>query len=704
MILLIALIFFTGFLSINAFCKKINLLDLLILSFPLGVITHTIIYMFLSFVGIYYSQELFIIISLLCTLFLLRRKCIIEKNLKQIPVYYIIFLTFILVRLLMMATTGFFEFYNYDEFTAYQTGSTIISLSHDFTEMYQTYAPINYFLGTMSIEFLGLSVTNARIFSVIFFGLTSLFIYSSLRQNNVNKHISALLSMIFLVSSSELLSLSKSFYTNIFFMFYFVAGIYGLIYHYIIKNENKIPYLWYFMLIGAFLTRREVMYFVIVLLILLSIYLFVNKKLNIKQIFIFNLPLFFPFLWTIMEKIYSFKYGWFANPENQGTIIERIFERLNFDKFSQFLNSVYNQTLSNDYYYFNTLIFAMLIVTLTLLIIMLIKKNKNKIYIKFSTMFMICELLYIGIILFTEFVMFTENEYLLAASFSRYILPVLASNFIILGCLLFNNTDKKNKSDSVIEIQEVEKKIKVRNKITKPRVLLIIPAYNEEENIVNTVNTIINYNSNKKNKYDYIVINDGSTDNTETVLLENNIKHIKLVHNLGIGGCVQTGYKYAYNHDYDIAVQFDGDGQHDVNYVEKIIKPIMNGDADFVIGSRFIDSETDTFKSSFIRRIGIKVISLTMKIMTGKIIYDTTSGFRACNKNIIREFSLNYPVEYPEPISTVDILKQKYEVKEIQVSMNERVGGISSITSWKSVYYMINVFISIIVVGLRRKK
>ena len=117
------------------------------------------------------------------------------------------------------------------------------------------------------------------------------------------------------------------------------------------------------------------------------------------------------------------------------------------------------------------------------------------------------------------------------------------------------------------------------------KVLIIIPAYNEEENILSTYKSIVN----SKYNYDVIVINDGSKDNTEQILLDNNIPHIKLIHNLGIGGAVQTGYRYAYDNDYDIAVQMDADGQHDVNYVKNIIDPILKNDCDICIGSRFIE-------------------------------------------------------------------------------------------------------------------
>ena len=143
----------------------------------------------------------------------------------------------------------------------------------------------------------------------------------------------------------------------------------------------------------------------------------------------------------------------------------------------------------------------------------------------------------------------------------------------------------------------------------KNKILLIIPAYNEEENILKTYKTIINYNKQNKTNYDVVVINDGSTDNTENILFKNNINHIKLIHNLGIGGAVQTGYKYALENDYDIAIQYDGDGQHDVRYVENIIKPILENEADFVIGSRFIEKDKDNFQSTFARRVFIFILN-----------------------------------------------------------------------------------------------
>ena len=228
------------------------------------------------------------------------------------------------------------------------------------------------------------------------------------------------------------------------------------------------------------------------------------------------------------------------------------------------------------------------------------------------------------------------------------------------------------------------------------KIILVIPAYNEEESILNTYKTVEDYNKKNKTNYDVIVINDGSKDNTRLVLEENNIPHINLICNLGIGGAVQTGYKYAKENGYDIAIQFDGDGQHDVNYVKDIIKPIINNEANMVIGSRFIQKDKEGFKSSAARRLGIKIISFFIKLKTKMKVYDVTSGFRAIDTNLLDLFTEYYPAEYPEPISTVNAISKGYKISEVPVVMKEREKGKSSISSWKNVYYMINVILSII--------
>ena len=182
------------------------------------------------------------------------------------------------------------------------------------------------------------------------------------------------------------------------------------------------------------------------------------------------------------------------------------------------------------------------------------------------------------------------------------------------------------------------------------KILIIIPAYNEEKSIAEVYLNICNYNNEFGTNYDVIVINDGSTDDTKHICEINNIPVVNLIHNLGIGGAVQTGYKYARDNGYDFAIQFDGDGQHEVSCIKDILEPLYNDSADFVIGSRFIDKSSSEFKSSFARRIGIRIISNMIKFITGKRIHDITSGFRAANRRVILDFALSYPVEYPEPI------------------------------------------------------
>ncbi|MBR2753959.1 glycosyltransferase family 2 protein [Candidatus Saccharibacteria bacterium] len=230
------------------------------------------------------------------------------------------------------------------------------------------------------------------------------------------------------------------------------------------------------------------------------------------------------------------------------------------------------------------------------------------------------------------------------------------------------------------------------------KILLIIPAYNEEASIKKTIDTVANA------KYDYVIINDGSTDKTRHIIEENHYNHITLLSNLGIGGAVQTGYKYADENNYDIAIQFDADGQHDINYVQSLINPIFNKEADLVVGSCFVDKTLKNQRSSKIRRFGIHLLSDIIRLFSGKRIHDPTSGFRAANRKVIKLFAKNYPTEYPEPISDYELLRSShYKIKEVPVKMNKRIAGKSSIHSWKSVYAAINVFLSIVILSLGRK-
>lgn len=234
----------------------------------------------------------------------------------------------------------------------------------------------------------------------------------------------------------------------------------------------------------------------------------------------------------------------------------------------------------------------------------------------------------------------------------------------------------------------------------KSNVLIIIPAYNEAESIELVVDNIIQ----NFPQYDYVVINDGSTDSTRDICDRRGYQYLNLAINLGIGGAVQTGYKYAKDKGYEVAVQIDGDGQHDISYLAGMMPFLDNGEADVVIGSRFIDKEG--FQSSAARRTGIKILSALIFLCTGCKVKDVTSGFRAVNKKFIDIYSSNYPTDYPEPEAIVAAVMHGGIIKEQPVIMRERAKGTSSINLMKSVYYMIKVTLAILVCrlsfGIRR--
>lgn len=230
-------------------------------------------------------------------------------------------------------------------------------------------------------------------------------------------------------------------------------------------------------------------------------------------------------------------------------------------------------------------------------------------------------------------------------------------------------------------------------------ILIIIPAFNEEENINSLIKNIKEYKHNYN--IDVLVINDQSTDKTSLICKKTGVNVVDLPCNLGIGGAVQTGYKFASLYNYDIAIQVDGDGQHNPEYIEKLVEPIVCGDSDMVIGSRYINQIG--FQSSFMRRIGIRYLKYLINVLTGLKITDPTSGYRACSKELIQIFAENYPKDYPEPESIMYIKRKGLLVSEVPVIMNERVGGQSSINFHRSIYYMIKVSLAIVFDKLRKE-
>ncbi|HBC2035027.1 TPA: glycosyltransferase family 2 protein [Clostridium perfringens] len=229
------------------------------------------------------------------------------------------------------------------------------------------------------------------------------------------------------------------------------------------------------------------------------------------------------------------------------------------------------------------------------------------------------------------------------------------------------------------------------------KILLIIPAFNESENLPKLINDI------NKEPYDYdiLIINDYSTDNTAKIAKNLGVNIINLPCNLGIGGSVQTGYKYALENEYDYAIQVDGDGQHDPRYLELLHKKIKEG-YNFVVGSRFIEKKG--FQSTFTRRIGIQFFYYLIKVLTKQEITDATSGFRIADKSVIKLFSQYYPSDYPEPETIILLLKNNFKIAEIPVVMKERANGKSSINFVKSIYYMIKVTLAILLSYFSKKR
>lgn len=229
------------------------------------------------------------------------------------------------------------------------------------------------------------------------------------------------------------------------------------------------------------------------------------------------------------------------------------------------------------------------------------------------------------------------------------------------------------------------------------KILLIIPAFNESENLPKLIASI-----NKESyNYDVLIINDYSTDNTGEIAKELGVNVINLPCNLGIGGAVQTGYKYAYENGYDYAIQVDGDGQHDPSYLKLLHKKIKEG-YNFVIGSRFIEKRG--FQSTFTRRVGIQFFYHLIKFLGKEKITDATSGFRIADKSVIKLFSQYYPSDYPEPETIMLLIKNNFKIVEIPVVMKERENGKSSINLIKSIYYMIKVTLAIVLSYFSKKR
>lgn len=236
-------------------------------------------------------------------------------------------------------------------------------------------------------------------------------------------------------------------------------------------------------------------------------------------------------------------------------------------------------------------------------------------------------------------------------------------------------------------------------KLSKPRILVIVPCYNEQGGIAGVVRDLTVVRAREGYNLDILVVNDCSTDQSLAVIEKLPCRYLNLPVNLGIGGAMHSGYRYAYQHGYDIAVQIDGDGQHPAEELPKVLEPILAQEADVSIGSRFLSREG--FQSSFTRRLGIKYFRWLNQLLIGKTVHDSTSGFRAFNRRTIELANAYYPDEYPEPESIVQFGLQGLRIREVPVCMRHRETGVSSIDTPRAFYYMLKVSLGIVFMYFR---
>ena len=250
-------------------------------------------------------------------------------------------------------------------------------------------------------------------------------------------------------------------------------------------------------------------------------------------------------------------------------------------------------------------------------------------------------------------------------------------------------------STDVSQAAQVEPRTAERRR-SALRTVVIVPALNEEQTVGRVVDELRAFDP----ELEVVVIDDGSTDGTALVAAQHGAQVIRLPFNLGVGGAMQTGFRYAFQAGFDAAVQVDGDGQHDPAELPKLLVPLQQDRADIVVGSRF--AGTRTYRAPFFRRLGIALFARTISLIARQRVTDTTSGFRAMNRHGIALFAADYPHDYPEVEATVMVVRHELRLLEVSVEMRYRVAGRSSITASNSAYYMIKVLLAIFVSLFRR--
>jgi glycosyltransferase involved in cell wall biosynthesis len=233
--------------------------------------------------------------------------------------------------------------------------------------------------------------------------------------------------------------------------------------------------------------------------------------------------------------------------------------------------------------------------------------------------------------------------------------------------------------------------------VSRDGLVAIVPAWNEAE----VIGIVVGEIKRVRSDIEVVVVDDASQDDTAAVAREHGATVLRLPFNVGIGGAVQTGFRYALEQGYERAVRLDGDGQHDATQIPRILAPIEGGTADLVIGSRFVDPG-GTYRPPFARRMGIRVFARLVSLLCGQRVTDTTSGFVALDRAGIELFAAEYPHDYPEVESTLVALRSGLRLAQVQVEMRERTTGASSITFLRSLYYIVKVTLALLVASLRR--
>ena len=230
------------------------------------------------------------------------------------------------------------------------------------------------------------------------------------------------------------------------------------------------------------------------------------------------------------------------------------------------------------------------------------------------------------------------------------------------------------------------------------RAIALVHALNEEGTIASVVAELRAYDA----ELEILVIDDGSHDRTAEIARAAGARVLRLPFNLGIGGAVQTGFRYAFENDFDLAVRVDGDGQHDASQLAAVVDPVLRGDTDIAVGSRYLGTRADGYRSSTTRRLGIRILARVVSLLTREPITDPTSGFQALNRTAIALFAADYPHDYPEVEAIVLVRRHRLRLLEVPIAMRPRVVGRSSIRTLASVYYMVKVLLALFVGAFRR--